>query len=252
MKKIAFISDLIFTFFVSFLCSVLLFRHLQLGLWPALALAALCGLLIVFSVGAYLYSKRKNIFMKKSEAAEREKFLSHLALSGNEANAELFKHLFLAQNPSVQIKRTGKNRLTSGDTVYFLLFTFSPVTADDVAPFTRLKTHRKKFLLCNKADETARDICSRFAIAIKTGDELFDELKAADALPKSFLGDTSYRLSVKRKWKLWLSKSNSRRFLLSATLILLLAKLTPFYYYYLAVGVLLLFAAIFTRIFGKE
>ena len=251
MKKIAFISDLIFTFFVSFLCSVLLFRHLRLGLWLALALAVLCALLIAFSVGAYLYSKRKNVFMKKSEAVEREKFLSHLALSGNEANAELLKSLLLSQAPNSQIKRTGKNRLTSADTVYFFLFTFSPITADDVAPFTRLKTHRKKILLCNKADETALDICGRFSIAIKTGDKLFDELKDANALPKTFLGDTTND-AAKRKWKLWLSKSNSRRFLLSATLILLLARFTPFYYYYLAFGILLLFAAVLTRMFGKE
>lgn len=252
MKKIAFISDLIFTFFVSFVCSVLLFRHLRLGLWVALALAALCGLLVAFSVGAYLYSKRTNIFMKKSEAAEREKFSLHLALSGNEANAELLKTLFLSQNPSAQIKRTGKNRLTSADTVYFLLFTFSPVAADDVAPFTRLKTRRKKVLLCNKVDETAQDICERFSIQIKTGDELFDALKSIDALPKNFLGDAPKKATPKRKWKLWLAKSNSRRFLLSATLILFLSRLTPFYYYYLTFGILLLFAAILTRIFGKE
>jgi hypothetical protein len=252
MKKIAFISDLIFTFFVSFVCSTLFFRHLRLGLWSAIVLAVLCGLLVVFSVGAYLYSKRTNVFMKKSEAAQREKFILHLALSGNEANAELFKTLLLSQNPAAQIKRTGKNRLTSADTVYFLLFTFSPVTADDVAPFTRLKTRRKKFLFCNKADETARDICGRFAIEIKTSDELFDELNTAGRLPTTFLGDTPTNATTKRKWKLWLSKSNSRRFLLSATLILFLARLTPFYYYYLGFGILLLFAAIFTRIFGKE
>ena len=252
MKKIAFISDLIFTFFVNFVTSVVLFRALRVKLSLAVALAVLCGLLITFSVGAYLYSKRKNIFMKKSEAVEREKFLSHLALSGNEANAELLKGLFLIQNPAAEIKRTGKNRLTSPDTVYFLLFTFSQVTADDVAPFTRLKTHRKKLLLCNKADDTARDICGRFSIQIKTGDELFDEFKAAEALPKTFLGDTQSAPATRQKWTLWLSKSNSRRFLLSASFILLLARFTPFYYYYLAFGSLLLFAAIFTRIFGKE
>lgn len=252
MKKIAFISDLLFTFFVCFLFTLLFFRHLRIELWLAVTLAAICGALVTFSVGAYLYSKRKNVLLKKSEAARKEKFLLHLALSSNEANAELFKKLFTNQTPPVEVKRTGKNRLTSADEVYFLLFTFAPVTADNVAPFTRLKTHRKKILLCNKADETARDICDRFDIQIKTGDTIFDELKRANALPDTFLGDKTQGMEKKRKFKLWFSKSNSRRFLLSAVLILLLSRLTPFYYYYVAFGVVLLFIAVFTRIFGKE
>lgn len=252
MKKIAFISDVLFTFFVCFLFSLLFFRHLDLGFWLATTLAALCGALVAFSVGAYLYSKRKNVFLKKSEAARKEKFLLHLALSGNEANAELFKTLFLSQDPSIEIKRTGKNRLTSANEVYFLSFTFAPVSADDVAPFTRLKTHRKKILLCNKVDETARDICDRFDIQIKTGDEIFEEMKTADVLPQTFLGDKTQSVATKRKFKLWFARSNSRRFLLSAVLILLLSRLTPYYYYYLVFGTLLLFAAVLTRIFGKE
>ena len=253
MKKIAFLSDILFTFFVSFLFTLLFFRHLRLAVWLAVMLASLCGALVAFSVGAYLHSKRKNVFEKKSEALQKEKLLFHLALAGDESNAEFFKTLLLnGENPPAEIKRTGKNRLTTPNEVYFFQCTFAPVTADDAAAFTRLKTKRQKILFCHKLDEDARKVCDCFHIRVLTSDDVFALAKAADALPQVFLGENPQEKGKKRTFKLWFSKSNSRRFLLSAVLILLLSRLTPFPYYYIVFGVLLLCAAVFTRIFGKE
>ena len=64
MKKSAFISDLIFTFFSAALFTLCLFRYLKIGFFPALVLAILCGALASFSVGAFLQSKRRTYFLK--------------------------------------------------------------------------------------------------------------------------------------------------------------------------------------------
>lgn len=253
MKKISFFSDVFFAFFVSFLFTLLFFRHLRVAVWLAVLLAALCGALVAFAVGAYLHAKRKNVFAKKSETIQKEKLAFHLAIAGNESNAEFFKTLLLnGENPPTEIKRTGKNRLTAPDEVYFFQCTFAPVTADDAAAIIRLKTKRQKILFCNDVDEDARKICNRFHIRIVNGDDVFTLAKAANVLPQVFFGDEAQEKNKKRHIKLWFSKSNSRRFLLSATLVLLLSRLTPFPYYYVVFGVLLLCAAVFTRIFGKE
>lgn len=253
MKKISFFSDVFFAFFVSFLFTLLFFRHLRVAVLPATILAALCGALVAFAVGAYLRSKRKNLFEKKSESIQKEKLVFHLAIAGDESNAEFFKTLLLnGDDPPTEIKRTGKNRLTAPDEVYFFQCTFAPVTADDAAALIRLKTKRQKILFCNDVDEDARKICDRFHIRVLTCDDVFTLAKAANVLPQVFLGDNTQEKSKKRRIKLWFSKSNSRRFLLSATLVLLLSRLTPFPYYYIVFGVFLLCAAVFTRIFGKE
>lgn len=253
MKKIAFLSDIFFAFFVAFLFTLLFFRHLRLALWLATTLAVLCGALVALSVGAYLRSKRKNVFEKKSEALQKEKLLFHLALAGNESNADFFKTLLLkGESPPVEIRRTGKNRLTTPNEVYFFQCTFAPVTADDAAFFTRLKTKRQKILFCHKIDEEARKVCECFHIRVLTSDDIFTLAKAADALPKVFLGENPKEKGKKHAFRLWFSKSNSRRFLLSAVLILLLSRLTPFSYYCIVFGVLLLCASVFIRIFGKE
>ncbi len=250
MKKLAFISDLLFTFLMAFLLSAVLFRSMRTSLPAALLLSALCGVLAALSVGAFLHSRRKHEFLKKSEERTKEKLLLHLALADDDSNVELIKALLQSQAPEGQVKRTGKNRLTTETELYFLHFSFAPVTADEVAGAARVKTNRKKILLCCRAEEQAFLLCKRLHIEVQRGEDLFLRLQEANVLPEKFLGEEE--TPPKRAFKLWFSRKNSRRFLVSAALVLSLSWLTPFSLYYLIFASLLLLAALFTRIFGKE
>ncbi len=77
MKKTAYYSDLLFTFFLVGLACLCIFRYLRLSFWLAVFLAALCGGLTACSIGAWLHSKRKMVFLKKNEEREKEKLLLH-------------------------------------------------------------------------------------------------------------------------------------------------------------------------------
>ena len=250
MKRFAFFSDLIFTFLVSALLSLCLFRLLAVGFWLSLFLAVLCGGLIMSSVGAYLQSKRKNLLLKRSDAQEKEKLLLHLALLSDGAKTEFFRTA-LSKDAPVPLQRFSLLRLHTKQQFYFLHFQLSPVTADDVAKYARLKTGKEKILLCGNIEEPARALCQRLNIHLKTGEDVFVALKNADALPKSYLGDNAPN-GKKRRFTLWFSKNNSRRFLISATLIFLVSLLTPFFYYYVFMSATLLLISIFVRIFGKS
>ena len=249
MKRFAFFSDIIFTFTVSGLFTLCLFRFLSLPLWLALLLALLCGLLTALAVGAWLQSKRKTAFLKKSDEALREKLFLHLALLGERGRIDFSAHL-LPQDQEV-IQR-GKSRLLTSEHVYFLQFDFAPVTADDIARFSRYKTQRKKHLFCARIHDDALALAKRLDIRVLCGNELFLTAKTAEALPEVYLGEETVAKGTKRRLKLWFAKSNSRRFLVSAVLILLVSVFTPFVYYYLLLCVCLLLAAIFIRIFGYE
>lgn len=248
MKRFAFFSDLLFTFLASTLLALCAFRFINVGFWLSLLLAVLCGGLIMSSVGAYLQSKRKNLLLKRSDAQEKEKLLLHLALLSDGAKTEFFRK---ALSKNVSFQRFSSLRLHNEKQFYFLNFKLSPVNADDVAKYARLKTGKEKILLCGNIEESARALCQRLKINVKTGEEVYVALKTADALPKSYLGD-NVPSGKKRRWKLWFSKRNSKRFLVSATLILLLSMLTPFFYYYVFMSVALLLVSIFVRIFGKS
>lgn len=250
MKKFAFISDILFTFFVSALFSLCLFRFLKMGVRLSLLLATLCGALSALSVCAALLAKRKNLHLKRSDETQKQKLMLHLALLSDAAVTDFFRKLL--SSPDAETVRFGHLRLYSPTDFYFLHFRLTPVSPDDVAKISRLKTQKNKTLLCSQIEEQALALCARLGIAVKTADEVYLLVKNAHALPERYLGEENQAGKRKRRIRLWFAKGNSKRFLIGGALILLTSLITPYFYYYLLLGFLLLLAAVFVRIFGYE
>lgn len=244
MKKSAFISDVLFAFFTSFLFSICLFRYKKIGLLLAFSLAVFCGALCAVSVFAYLKSKRKNFFLKKSDEDRKNKLLFHLTLLSNDQVVDFFKKTL---SPNAQ--RRGKLQVFTETEAYFLHFKFSPVNADALTDFFRLRTSKQKILLCSGIDEQARALCKQFHVEIKTETDVYALLKEKNAIPDHFLGEPSPK-TQKKRFQGWLAKKNYKHFLLAATLILLSSLWTPFPTYYLIFGAVLLLASVLIRIFG--
>ncbi len=247
MKKFAFYSDLIFALLVGGIFNLVLFRLLGLSLFPAFFLALVCGSLVCGAVAALLLAKRKNLDLKKSDETQKEKLLLHLALLSAEAQTALFSQVLGKEQPA---KRFSKQRVFNKTDFYFLDFRLSPIAADEIPPLARLKTGKKKILLCAQIEESALDLCRRLNIEARTGEWVYALFKEQNALPERYLGDDEGLLKQKRRFKAWFSKKNAKRFLVSGALILLLARITPFYYYYLLLGCCLLLVSVFVRIFG--
>lgn len=248
MKKFAFLSDVFFSFFVSFSFTVFLFRYLKVSLPLSLLLASLCGLLTAGATFAFLRAKRKTLYLKKSDEQQMEKLLLHLALLSDEEKTRFFQQAL--STPEGPANRFGHLRLFTKTEFYFLHFSLAPIYPDDILPISRFKTGKKKVLLCSQIDKSAQLLCDRLNIQVQTGERVYRLLKEYNLLPSEYLGDTPAK--ERRPIKLWFSKHNARRFLISGTLILLVSRLTPFYYYYLLFGILLLLASILVRIFGYE
>ena len=248
MKKFALFSDILFSFFVSGLLTLCLFRHLGVKLPLALLLAILCGALTACAVGAILISKRKTLTLKKSDESMKEKLLLHLALLSDEGKTQFFKTALASEEKDAN--RFGRLRVYTKTEFYFLRFSLAPVSADDILPLGRLKTNKQKILLCAQINEDARSLCERLGIAVWTGEWVFHYLKEKDLLPERYLGEQEGVNTTKRKWKSRFSKSNAKRFLVGGGILLLLAQISPFYYYYLVVGIALLLVAVYLRVFG--
>ena len=255
MKKFAFFSDLLFAFFTGVLFSLCLFRFLRVAVLPALLLAIVCGILTSLAVGAILQTRRKRFFLKRSDELQKEKLLLHLALLSDKAKTEFFLD-FLSKQTDTQeenasLQRFGNLRFCSKQTFYFLNFRLTPVNGDDIAKYARLKTEKKKILLCSQIEEKAFSLCRKWNIDVWTGEDVYLTLKRGNGLPEVYLGDTAGKIQRPRL-KLWFAKTNARRFLVSAAFILFASLLTPYFYYYVAIGGCLLVVAVFVRIFGYE
>ncbi len=246
MKKFAFFSDILFTFCIGGIFSLVFFRALKIGLILSFLLALVCGGLIAFAVGAILRIRRKNLYLKRTDEEGKRKLLLHLALLSDEGKTEFFKSALSTEEEPV--KRFGKLRIFNKTEFFFLKFSLSPLSADEIPNLARLKTGKKKILLCSQIEQPALELCNRLNIQVKTGEWVYEQLKETDKLPATFLGDSP--TAKKRRARLWFSRKNAKRFLISGSLILLLSRLSPFYYYYLFAGLCLLFAAIFVRMFG--
>ncbi|MBR4942750.1 MAG: hypothetical protein IKZ28_01855 [Clostridia bacterium] len=248
MKKSAFISDVLFAFFCAFLATLCIFRYAGVSLTLAFVLSILCGVLTAGGVGAYLQSRRKTVFLKKSDEAQKEKLLFHLAMLSDEGKTKFF--LERLSTEKLPVKRVGALRLSSADAYYLLRFNLAPVHADELLVFSRLKTKKDKIVLCSKIEESAYALAERLGITVKTGEQVYALLKERNALPTSYLSEESETNKRKRKLRLWFSKNNAKRYLTASGLLVLTAFISPFpYYYFISAGVLLL-TAVFIRIFG--
>ena len=252
MKKFAFISDLIFTFFVSGLLSLCFFRFLRVGIFLAFLLALLCGFLTTMAIGAILRAKRKNLYLKKSDETQKQKLLFHFALLSEKSLTEFFRDFLTQKTELGEIKTTTRLRLHAKEKLFFLLFPLTPLSVDEILKIAKIKTEKEKILFCSALQADANALCARFGITVKTGDEVYLLLKKANALPDKYLGEELPQVRRKRNFRLWFSKANAKRFLVGGGFILLASLITPFFYYYLLLGAGLLLVALFVRIFGYE
>ncbi len=250
MKKSAFISDIIFTLLATALFTLCLFRYLRIELFTALLLSILCGALGSASVGAFLQSKRKTYFLKKSDEVQKERLLRHLVFLSDEGKTKFFMERFSTEDAPA--KRFGSLRFYTQDALYILRFSFTPVNQDDILRCSRVRTKKQKLLLCNQIEDGALSLAQTLDIRVLTGAEVYALLKERHALPNLYLGEERAEKKRKRRFKLWFSRSNARRFLFAAVLTLLSALLSPFPYYYILFGGALLLSALCIRIFGYE
>ena len=249
MKKSAFYSDVLFTFFLGWLFTLCVFRYLRIPLLLSFILSVICGALGGGSVAALLARKRKLLFLKQSLSQKKQRFLDHLSLLSEEKRTEYFQTA-LSKATEEPVLRRGKSHLAGENDFYFLHFRFTPVSADDVANVFRLKTSKQKHLLCNRIDEEAARLCAKLNIRLQLGESVYELLEKADALPETYLSDETADNKKERRLRLWFHKRNAKRFVVGGALLLLSSLFTPFPYYYLIFSFLLLVAAALIRIFG--
>jgi hypothetical protein len=249
MKRSAFISDIIFAFFVGFICTLFFFRYEGIGLLPAFILSILCGALGACAIFTLLQSKRKTLFLKRSDEVQKSKLLFHLACLSDEEKTNFFLQRLPTDHP---LKRFNRLRLIDEENFYLLHFNFAPVTADEVAAFSRLKTNREKVLLCSTIEDNAYALAEKLSVRTLTGNEVYAMLKDNDGLPETYQGEESHDQKRKRRLELWFSRKNAKGFLTAAVLTLLTALVSPFPYYYAIFGGILLISSILIRVFGRR
>lgn len=250
MKKSAYYSDLFFAFFTTAVFLLCLLRYLRFPLFAAFLVAFLGGAAVALFLSFLWKRKKERLFLRKKEELEAEKLALHLALlSTEELKSFLRPRLSLLLDGAQPYAVNGICFARTEKEVCSFCFSPTPLAADGVLPL--LSQNGESYLLfCNSLSPEGEKFCSRFAVKVKTVNEIYSLLKENGALPLVYKSERAFTQKKKRSFKMRFAKANASRFFVGGSMLLLTSLIVPFPYYYLVSGSILLCAATLIRIFG--
>jgi hypothetical protein len=254
MKKLACFSDVAFAFTAAFLPSLCYLRYRQAPLLWAAMVSLLFGVGASMLTWSYLKRKYAAATLKKSEKRQMEQLLLHLALLSPKENMDFFTanaHALFGEEIEGRRLSAGKQFFYTSKQIIYCRFALSPLGADELTPLLSLEDNRTTVLLCNELDEKAKKLAAAFGVEVLTLPTVYLRLKESNRLPEGYKGEAAFTKKKKRRFSLWIQKSNAKPFLTGGALLLLSSLFSPFPYYYLVVGCAMITASAAVRIFGK-
>ena len=254
MKKLACFSDVAFAFTATFLPSLCYLRYRQVPLLWSAIVSLLFGVGVSMLTWSYLKKKYATATLKASEKRQMERLSLHLALLTPKEKTD-----FIMENANTLVGEEIEGRKLSSGKPFFYTdsqivdchFTLSALTADELTPLLSLGDNRAPVLLCNELDKTAEKLCSALLVKVLTLSTIYRKLKESNRLPERYKGEEAFQKKKKRRFSLWIQKSNAKPFLTGGALLLLSSLFSPFPYYYLVVGFAMVATSAAVRIFGK-
>ena len=245
MKKSAYYSDIFFSFCVASVCFLCLLRYLRVELAIACIFSVLAGICVATVCALALKNKREQGLRKASDERLKEQFLLHLIVLPCPQRTEFLCNLLHSRIHNCFL-------VNSEGVLIYPIFFLREITPDDILPLLQNDEYSKKKICCAKLSSEAKKFCEQANIDIIDGAQLFQLALTQNALPNQYASEIFFKTKKKERFRLCFSKSNSRRFFVGGTFILLSSLITPFPYYYLIVGFCLMGIAVFTKIFGKD
>lgn len=249
MKKIDFplVADVVFYAACTFIVSLALLRYARVPLGASLALAVLFALAAGGLVFLLLHGKHRRRALKRSELAQKNALMLHLALERAERVRAALVKAFCAD---------GKNAHCEGDVLsadgvdVIPLFTMQPVSADDVARLIREYGKTPFRIVCNALTAESEALLSSFGIEAMRGDEVYDLFRRTDTAPSPLICGEIPRRTMKIRLERAFSRKNARPFFLGGAALLTMSLFTIFPVYYIISGSILLATSVGVRLFG--
>ena len=175
----ALISDVLFfalcAFLIAFTAVRFYIRSALTALICAIGLAVICGIVAFF----VLYGKRKKRLINSVNEGEKKSLSLHLSVSGKTEVKNLLKN-------ALDGGYIEGNRLFDGQNEYFLQFTLSPLSPDDIAEVIQAESQKNKCVICCDVSPSALSFADDFSIEVKTVGWVYNLLKDKGLLPEKY------------------------------------------------------------------
>ena len=245
MKKINFalISDSVFVALCTFLLGFTLVRYFVKSAVFALIVSIIFALSFGCIAFVILYRKRAKKLMLSLDNEKKKTLSLHLSVCSEKYVLELF-------SKALECEILG-SRLESDDTAYFLNFTLSPLSPDDVAKAIKFNTEKRKIILCCNAGAESENLANEFKINVKQIGEIYALLKDKNLLPEKYACGEIRKISVWKKIKNRFNRRLCPSLFFCGLSLLFFSFFTYFKIYYIVCGGLLLFLSAISLLFGK-
>lgn len=255
MKKSAYFSDLAFAFTATFLPALCFLRFQRVPIGWATLVAIAFGMGTTLTARTLLRKKYQKECSNASERKEAEMLAIDLALLSQQEACEWAQarwHILLGNEQASSALTSHRGECFLEDEAHLATCRFSgePLGADGLLALLSYPTEKEYVLFCNELTNGARELAERFSLRIIGKNELYQALKKAGSLPKSYQCAHAFDKKKKRRGKLWFQKRNAKPFLTGGTLTLLSSLFSPFPYYYLVMGIALVSLSAVLRFWG--
>ncbi len=240
------ISDCIFYAFALFLLIFLILNYF-VSRTTALSLAVTFSLLISIFIFSHLKKKKRNLLLSKQEKKNMENFITLLNFLKKKDILLFIQRLYGGEIKNGRLYDTENKKMIA------VKFSYSPITKSDIVrEYNALKQGYTCFLYGDYTQEIV-DFTKRFnkKINLKTGEDLFFELKEKGLLPN---GQAPLANDSKRRYdfSLLFQNKNARKTCAFGILMLIFSYFVPFKTYYLIMGGCFLALSLTAKLFGKK
>ncbi len=252
MKKFSLvvISDTIFVGFASFILLFTTFYYFMPRVYAIVCASCFSLIIAIFSF-AYLNDKNKKRKLKKKEKEILDSTMFSLCVEKPTAVIKRVYNCLKNDHPDCKVA-DDRIYLSDVKTTAFTKFTFEGLTKTDVVrAFNSVTDDRKIIIYTAFCSEEVLAFAGRFdgRIEVVSGDKLYALLKDGGQLPEY---KEQEKTPYKKRFKNFIKRKNSLRYLLFGTMFILLSFVLPIKTYYLVCGSVMVVLSLVCLFFGKS
>ena len=246
----AFLSDLLFTAFISFVLCFVGFAYFLPRNYSVIFSSLLA---VIFSILFFITKgkKDKTKYVRKKEQRAVDQTINEIQFLPKSEIIRLFERAFKNKNIPFERKRNGILHVEK-NTVYLFKFGFETVTKADVLRAYNSFKNNKVNIFSESFSSEVKDFSLRFnGNAILTDKRgVYEFLKSANSLPE-ISSPTTKENKLKRAVEEFFKVKKARKYLAFGLLFLTFSFFTVYKLYYVVFGGVLLLFSLLCRIFGS-
>ena len=244
------IIDSMFSAFLSFIACFLVLNF-YIDKPYSIIFSVIISIPILIIAYQKITKNRKASLLNKQTQKNIENTACSLCFLEKNQLVSLFEKALTSQGYGVEVKNNGLY-LQKQKSVIFPIFSFDGITKTDVVRvFNCIKKGETAYILGKEISNEVAQFIQRFdnRVVFIGQEKVYTFLKKCDSLPKEKLPIKTKKFDIKEFILPFITRSNSKKFLLFGTLFIIMSYFAPIKLYYVIIGCAFILLSLILRLF---